>query len=395
MIFMRTGISILVFFFLYFNLNGQEQWPLKEWSASTPQAQLMNSDSLQAFDNAIASGKYGNVDGMIITRHGKLVYQKLYTHDYDKIYRDSAKKQSGLNSLDPGGQYNYYNPWWHPYYRRGELHSLQSVTKTITSVIIGVATARKEFPDLSATVLSFFDTTKVKNIDDRKKKLTIRHLLTMTAGFDWDEGVHYSDPRNDCTQMEASFDWVQFVIDKPMAVEPGQSFKYNSGASQLLSYIFSKATGNDIEEYAARYLFSPLGIKQYFWKRTPTGLADTEGGLYLSATDLAKIYYLFLKDGNWNGKQIVTPEWVKASVSPSITVRPGVQYGYKWWLYAYSTDNSKYAWTGSGFGGQWPIIIPEYDIVAVFTGWNIIGGSPSLRVMEAIRRLINAVSDKK
>jgi len=258
-----------------------------------------------------------------------------------------------------------------------------------------VATTRKEFPDLSATVLSFFDTTKIKNIDDRKRRMTVRHLLTMTAGFDWDEGSHYSDPKNDCTVMEASFDWVQFVIDKPMAFEPGQSFKYNSGASQLLSYIFRKATGKDIEEYAAQYLFSPLGIKQYFWKRTPTGLADTEGGLYLSATDLAKIYYVFLKDGNWNGKQIVTSEWVKASVSPSITVRQGVKYGYKWWLYAYDKDNSKYAWTGSGFGGQWPIIIPEYDIVAVFTGWNIIGGSPSLRIMEAIRQLINAVSDKK
>jgi CubicO group peptidase (beta-lactamase class C family) len=185
------------------------------------------------------------------------------------------------------------------------------------------------------------------------------------------------------------------VIDKPMAGEPGQSFNYNSGASQLLSYIFRKATGKDIEEYASLYLFSPLGINQYFWKRIPTGLADTEGGLYLAATDLAKIYYLYLKDGNWNGKQLVNAEWVKASVTPAITVGRGVKYGYKWWLYAYGNDDKKYAWAGSGFGGQWPIIIPEYDIVAVFTGWNITGGSPFLKVTEAIRRLVNAVSDKK
>ena len=389
-----NGLFAIYFFLLiHFNSNGQ-QWPLKEWPAASPQSQSMNADSLQAFDNAIASGRYGYIDGMIIIRHGKLVYQKAYQHDYDKIYGDSAKKKSGLNSLDHGGPYNYYNAWWHPYYRRGELHSLQSVTKTITSVIIGVATARKEFPDLSTTVLSFFDTTQVKNIDDRKRRMNIRHLLTMTAGFNWNENLHYSDPKNDCTQMEASFDWIQYVIDKPMAVEPGQSFNYNSGASQLLAYIFRKATGKDIEEYASQYLFSPLGITQHFWKRIPTGLADTEGGLYLTATDLARIYYLFLKEGNWNGKQIVTPEWVKASISPAITVRPGVKYGYKWWLYEYGNDSSKYVWAGSGFGGQWPVIIPEYSIVAVFTGWNIISGKPSLRVMESIRRLTNAISEK-
>jgi CubicO group peptidase (beta-lactamase class C family) len=179
-----------------------------------------------------------------------------------------------------------------------------------------------------------------------------------------------------------------------MAVEPGQSFNYNSGASELLAYIFRKATGKDIEEYASQYLFAPLGIEHYFWKRIPTGLVDTEGGLYLSETDLAKIYYLFLKEGSWNGKQLVTMEWVRASITPSITLRQGVKYGYKWWLYEYG-DNSNYAWAGSGFGGQWPIVIPEYEIVAVFTGWNVIGGNPSLRVTEAIKRLINAVSEKK
>lgn len=393
---MRTvHILPVILLLVQFHATGQHQWPGKEWSVATPQSQSMNPDSLKAFDDAIASGKYGNVDGMIITRHGKLVYQKTYKHDYDKIYGDSAKKTSALNPHDPGGQYNYYNPWWHPFYRRGELHSLQSVTKTVTSITIGVAVARKEFPDLSTPVLSFFDTTEVKNIDDRKRRMTIRHLLTMTAGFDWDENVPYNDPRNDCTLMEACFDWIQFVIDKPMALEPGQSFKYNSGASELLAYIFRKATGRDIEEYAATHLFAPLGIHQFYWKRIPKGLADTEGGLYLAASDLAKIWYLFLREGNWNGKQIVTSEWVKASVAPSISINNAVKYGYKWWLFAYGNDQAKWAWAGSGFGGQWPVIIPEYDIVAVFTGWNIISGSPSLRVGEAIRKLVSAVSDKK
>lgn len=388
------SLAVLLFFFIHSALIGQ-QWPLKEWPVATPQSQSMNADSLQAFHDAITKGKYGYIDGVVITRNGKLIYQQTYSHDYHTIYKDSAAKKSGLNLHDPGGPYNYYNPWWHPYYHQTDLHSLQSVTKTITSIIIGVATARNEFPDLSTPVLSFFDTVQVKNIDDHKRRMTIRHLLTMTAGFDWDERFHYSDPRNDCTIMEGSFDWVKYVIDKPMALEPGQSFRYNSGASQLLSYIFRKATGKDIEEYAFQHLFSPLGITKYYWKRTPTGLVDSEGGLYLAATDLAKIYYLFLKEGNWNGKQIVTKEWVKASVTPAINAGGVAKYGYKWWLYDYSNDNSKYAWAGSGFGGQWPIVISEYNIVAVFTGWNIVAGRPSLRVTEAIGKLINAVTDKK
>lgn len=391
----RSLLPGIFFLFSYFNLKAQPSWPLKEWPVATAKSQNMNADSLQAFDNGVTSGKYGYIDGILITRNGKLIYQKKYAHDYDKIYGDSARTRSGLNQHDPGGPYNYYNPWWHPFYRRGELHSLQSVTKTITSIIIGVATARKEFPELSTTVLSFFDTTRVQNIDDSKRRVTIRHLLTMTSGLAWDEGFHYSDPRNDCTVMEGSLDWIQYVINKPMATEPGQSFRYNSGGSELLSYIFRKATGKDIEEYASEYLFSPLGIDQYFWKRTPTGLADTEGGLYLAAKDLAKIWYLFLNEGNWNGRQLVTKQWVVESVSPAISVGPKVKYGYKWWLYDYGDDTTKYAWAGSGFGGQWPMVIPEYNIVAVFTGWNIIGGRPSLRVMEAIRRLVNAVTDKK
>ena len=308
--------AFITFIFLTIQGNAvsQYQWPEKEWTQATPRSQGMHADSLRAFDNDIASGKYGHVDEMIVTRHGKLVYQKAYKNDYDKIYADSVRVKSALNPHDPGGQYNYYNPWWHPFYRKGDLHSLQSVTKTITSIIIGVATTRNEFPDLSTPVLYFFDTSKVKNIDARKQKMTIRDLLTMTAGFAWNEQVHYSDPKNDCSNMEASFDWVQYVIDRPMANEPGKIFNYNSGASQLLSFIFRKATGKDIEEYASQYLFAPLGITQYFWKRIPTGLADTEGGLYLRATDLAKIFYLFLREGNWNGKQIVTENWVKASI---------------------------------------------------------------------------------
>jgi len=194
--------------------------------------------------------------------------------------------------------------------------------------------------------------------------------------------------------MEASFDWVKYTIDRPTSQEPGTVFRYNSGGTQLLSYIFTAATGKDIEEYAAQHLFAPLGIEHYFWKRSPTGLADTEGGLYLDPHDLAKIGYLFLKGGVWDGKQIVTADWVKASVTPSITVGNDVKYGFKWWLYPYRDGSSRLSWGGSGFGGQLPIVLPDYDIVIVFTGWNILPGGPRFGARIAIDRVLQAAGNR-
>jgi CubicO group peptidase (beta-lactamase class C family) len=193
--------------------------------------------------------------------------------------------------------------------------------------------------------------------------------------------------------MEASFDWVKFTIDRPMAKEPGAAFQYSSGVTQLLSHIFRTTTHQDIEEYARANLFEPLGISRFFWKRSPTGLVDAEGGLYLEPHDLAKLAYLYLKNGTWNGRAVVPSEWVAASIAPSATVSDsGVKYGFKWWLYPYGR-NGRYAFAGSGFGGQRPIVIPEYDLVIVFTGWNVLPDVPSLTPRVAIDRVIAAIAD--
>jgi CubicO group peptidase (beta-lactamase class C family) len=347
---------------------------------------------LDSIDREIRAGTYGYVDRMLVIRRGQAVYDKSYRWDYDRIYGDSARATSPLNAHDLTSPYNYYTPWWHPTYRRGDLHTLQSVTKTITSVVIGTAVTRGEFPRLDTPVLSFFDTAKVKNIDARKRRMTLRHLLTMTGGFDWDEGLPYVDPHNAAVTMEASYDWVQFTIDRPTAREPGERFNYSSGESQLLSHIFRRATGVDIEEYAARHLFAPLGIERWFWKRTPAGLVDTEGGLYLEAGDLARIWYLFLRGGQWNGTRVVSEDWVRASVTPAVAVSPqpgASMYGLKWWLHRDPADTSRFVWAGSGFGGQLPLAFPELDLVVVFNGWNILPGRPSLplrRVMERVVR---------
>jgi CubicO group peptidase (beta-lactamase class C family) len=384
--------ALLLAFILVPSATAQNPWPTKRWATATPASVGLDAGKLAAFDAEIAAGKFGHVDSMLVIRHGKLVYDRAYQHDYDRIYGKEARERSALNAYDPSGPYNYYNPWWHPFYRRGDLHSMQSVTKTVTSVTIGVALARNEFPSVETPILQFFDEAKVANVDERKRRITIRHLLTMTAGIEWHEDLHYSDPKNSASVMEASFDWVQYTIDQPMQHEPGAVYHYSSGATQLLSHIFRRATGQDIEEYTAKHLFPPLGIERFYWKRTPTGLADTEGGLYLRAHDLAKIAYLFLKNGEWDGKPIVQPDWVKASVTPTTTVSAasGVKYGYKWWLYPYG-DNARLAWAGSGFGGQMPIVVPELDLVLVFTGWNIVEGKPALRHRIALDRVLGAL----
>jgi CubicO group peptidase (beta-lactamase class C family) len=202
--------------------------------------------------------------------------------------------------------------------------------------------------------------------------------------------VPYDDPRSDSSLMEATDDWVQYVIDKPMAEEPGKVFNYNSGATELLAYIFKKETGQDLDAYGEKYLFAPLGMRHH-WKRTYLGVVDTEGGLYLNGDDLAKIGYLYLHDGNWDGKQIVSKEWVKESLTPYIDAEregPGIEfkYGFKWWLYPLK---GKFVWMARGFGGQELMVFPEENLIAVFTGWEIINDSASTK--DLVDRLLPAV----
>jgi len=394
----QRSIAVFLLTVAATDASGQTTWPTKGWPVATPQAVGLNAKVLDSLDAEITSGRYGNVDRMLVIRRGRIAFDRSYPHDYDRIYADSVHATGGaLNAHDETGPYNYYNPWWHPYYRREGLHTLQSVTKTIASVVIGVAATRREFPSLDTPVLSFFDVSKVANVDDRKRKMTIRHLLTMTAGIDWNESLPYADPRNAAVGMEASDDWVKFTIDRPMSEDPGVRWNYNSGASALLAYIFRRATKMDIEEYAARNLFAPIGIERWFWKRGPSGLIDTEGGLYLESRDLAKIWYLFLKNGVWDGKQVVSPEWVKSSIAPAVAVAEAPnapKYGLKWWLAPDPRDSTRFVWAGSGFGGQLPLAFPNDDMVVVVNAWNIPPMRTGLPRTVVIARMLAALSDK-
>ncbi len=365
-----------------------------DWPRTTPAAAGLNAAVLDSLDAEIKSGQYGYVDRMLVIRHGRIAFDGRYPQDYDTAYRDSMRVPSALNAHDMTGPYNYFNPWWHPFYQRGDLHTLQSVTKTVASVVFGVAVTRGDFPSIDTPVLKFFDTTKVQNIDDRKRRMTVRHLLTMTGGIDWNENLPYIDPNNTASGLEASPDWVQFTINRPMMREPGTVFNYSSGESAVLAHVFSQATGMDLEEYASRHLFTPIGISRWFWKRTPSGSLDTEGGLYLDAADLARIWYLYTQNGVWQGTRVVSADWVKLSVSPLVSVgtsATGPKYGLKWWLYRDPVDSTKFVWSGSGFGGQFPMAFPDLDLVVVFNSWSILPGQKGIPLRRMHTRLAKAV----
>jgi len=250
---------------------------------------------------------------------------------------------------------------------------------------------RGEFQvDLDAPILKYFDGYKIANVDDRKRRITLRHLLTMSSGLEWHEDLAYDDPKNSADVMEATRDWVQYVIDQPMVSEPGKVFVYNSGATELLAYIFKKVTGRNVDDYAAEYLFQPLGM-HYFWKHTPLGLPDTEGGLYLASRDLARIGLLVLQGGLWEGKRIVPADWIKESVAPTISTGDGGwKYGFQWWLIPYGKSGEKLAWAAHGFGGQQLIVVPEYDLIVVFTGWDILPSSEKHK-HDQLERVLEAV----
>ncbi len=201
--------------------------------------------------------------------------------------------------------------------------------------------------------------------------MTLEDVLTMRLGLAWNENTSPLDSNNNVVQLEDSPDWIQYTLNQPMDTVPGTRWVYNSGASQLLSGIIRQATGQDIAEYGRTHLFEPLGITELHWKKTPTGLSDTEGGLYLRAEDLARIGQLYLQEGTWEGNQILSQEWVKEATTRQVNdiYERGTKegYGYQWWRAPYDED----VWLGLGFGNQFLVVLPDQDVVAVAYGWNV------------------------
>ena len=324
----------------------------------------------------IEQGIYGNVDRVLVVRNGQAVIDQRYTRDYRAISRGrTGPLGCGDGCTDPAAmhEFNYFHPNWHPYYQGRDVHTLQSVTKSIAATVIGTAIARRQVSGVDIPFLAFFKDRNLSGLDSRLHKATLRDLLTMRSGIEWHESDRPLDETNTTYQLEKSKDWIQFTLDQPMDAAPGTKWSYNSGGSQLLSGIIKSATGRFIDDYATETLFRPLGIRDFHWKKTPTGHPDTEGGLYLSADDLAKIGLLYLRNGEWEGKRILPSAWVRESTTRHVTGLPGGwDYGYQWWI---TTRAGTEIWAGRGFGGQLLLVIPSRDIVAVVNSWNVFGSA--------------------
>jgi CubicO group peptidase (beta-lactamase class C family) len=234
-------------------------------------------------------------------------------------------------------------------------HKLASVTKSVMTTLIGIAADQGKL-QLDQPMLSFFLDRSIVNLDDRKEQVTVRHLASMMNGFQ--SGCLAGDEET-LNEMRANPDWVQAALDRKMVREPGASFCYDSPGMHLLSAILQQATGMSAFEFARENLFEPLGIHEAFWQSDPQGYTHGWGDLYLKPLDAAKIGYLWLNDGAWEDRQIVSASWVADSVSAySSAGEDG--YGYGWWI----SEDSYFA---LGVGGQNIRMYPSFNAIVVTT----------------------------
>jgi len=373
---------------------GQEAWPRGE-----PADAGLDVAPLAALAAEVADGNYGYVDRLLLVADGRIVFDERYDQDYVEISRgQSGPLGCGIDACDSPEDvhdFNYLHPDRHPFYEGREVHSLQSVTKSVTATLIGIAIQRGEIPGVDTPVFDLLSDYDLSGLDPRVRNATLEDLLTMRLGIEWHENDRPLDDTNTTLQLEKSDDWVAFTLSQPADSDPGVKWNYNSGGSHLMSAIILQATGQTTAEYAEEHLFGPLGIQDYHWKRDPQGLPDTEGGLYLAAEDLARIGVLYLQDGVWEGERLLPEGWVAAATARQVDdIAPNNPnwnwgYGYQWWrLDASGLD----VWAGLGFGGQNLLVIPDRGLVGVINSWNVFGRSIPL-VIPFIDAMIEASSD--
>jgi CubicO group peptidase (beta-lactamase class C family) len=316
-------------------------WPAAEWQIATPEQEGMNSAELAKL---VAFGKQLRLDSLLIARHGRLV-------------------------LDA-----YYAPY------NAELpHVVNSTTKAVVGTLIAMLLKDGLLDSLDHPVLDLFAGREVANVDERKKAITIRHLLNMTSGLDWDEGLGGGKEQS-LQDLGRSPDWVQYILDRPMAHAPGETFYYNSGGSHLLSAVITKLTGKSAADYANEKLFGPLGIAPPSWRRDPQGLSTGGFGLWLKPRDMAKFGYLYLRGGTWRDQQLLPPDWIEAVNHPTTDMRtsfePGLRYADQFWALP-----DRHMYMAVGYHCQVVMVLPDQDIVAVMTARDF---CPFRRLTETI-----------
>ena len=273
------------------------------WVVSTPTAERIDEAALANLAERIRAGEHGAIDSLLVVRHGRLAFEE--------YFRGHAAE---------------------------DLHRMYSVTKSVTSLLVGIAIDQGLTGDPSLPLAEHFPRLD-SDTGELKRDIRLEHVLSMTAGFEWDEHTYsYQDPRNPVSSMVASPDWIGFVLERPMAAEAGSSYSYNSGLTVVLSGILQQVTLGSAERFAAERLFAPLGIERWTWESAPGGLTNTGWGLYLRPRDAAKVGQLVLDGGSWDGQQLLSPEWIKTATHKRTELKidrinpVGIPYGLLWWL---------------------------------------------------------------
>lgn len=305
-----------------------EKRPISAWPVASPESQGMNSGALADMVDYVRERALA-VHSVLIVRHGRVVMDATF----------------------------------HPY--GGERpHDVASVTKSVMSMLIGIAIDKGYIKGVKQPVLELLSVVPEAPLDPRKQRLTVEHLLTMTSGLDC--GV--TPGEKELSAMRQSSDWVRFALALPTRADPGAEYAYCSCNNHLLSGILSARTGDSALAFARKHLFEPLGIGHVIWPADPHGRTHGWGDLHLSPSDLAKIAHVYLNGGRWNGAQIVSEQWVRQSTVPHVSVRDGVGYGYAWWI---NTTRQPHIFEAIGRGGQRAAVLRDERLVVVFNGGGV------------------------
>lgn len=341
--------SLILYFFIvifclvitgsYIHLLAEKD--TEEWETSTLSAEGMNDKKIDSLTEQIRIGKFKGIHSFLIVKNGKLVHE-VYFKGYNK----------------------------------GSLQEIFSITKSVSSTLIGIAIDKGFIENDKQRVIDLLPQyqQEIKNPDI--SKITLKHILTLSTGFEWDErNYSYSDSRNTETQMVDTSDWMKFVLTRPQQHEPGSVYNYNTGSVHLLSAIIKNVSDLYADEFAEKYLFKPLGITVYQWNKDKNGYpctGATHGGLRLRARDLVKFGLLILRDGNWMGRQIVSQQWVEKSTTKQMEIANNINsMGYLWWPGSYTFKEKKISYIASfGYGGQTMYIVPDLDLVFIFLCWT-------------------------